>query len=140
MSIPGELIAFLTGFPVLLAHLAIGLAVFVAAAAAYALTSRARDVEQVRLGNAATAALFAATLLSLALPIARALASSSSLLDVALWSLAAGLVQLALFGLCDLLLAGLTARIRDEKDLSASVLLGGARLAAAILLCAAISV
>lgn len=140
MMIPAELIAFVAGFPVMLAHLAIALGAFVLAGAVYSLTSRAADIAQVRQGNAAASVLYGATLLALALPIARALSSSSGYIDIALWSLAAGLAQLALFGVCDLLLAGLTARIRDDADMAASALLGAARLATALLLSAAISV
>ena len=63
--------------------------------------------------------------------------ASTGLLDIAIWTGAAGLVQLTLFGLVDLILAGLTARIRDEQDMSGAILLGAARISVAWLFCSA---
>jgi putative membrane protein len=140
MIVLPEVIAFVAGFPILLAHLALTLAVFVAAAAILSLTSRGEEVQQVRDGNPASAVLYGASLLALALPAAKALSASTGFLDILLWCGASELVQLVLFTLADLVLAGLTARVRDEEDMAAAVLLGAARLALAVLLSAGLTV
>jgi len=139
MTTPPELIAFVAGFPVLLAHLGIGLGALLFWSTVYSLLSRGREIGQIRDGNAASAVIFGASLLAISLPIARTLATATGLIDAALWATAAGLVQLALFALVDLILAGLTARIRDQADTSAAILLGGARLATAWLFSAALA-
>ena len=138
MTTPPELIAFVAGYPLLLAHLGIALAGFVLWSAIYTLTSRGQEISQIREGNPASPIVYGATLLALALPLGHAVSGSSGLVDIGIWVAAAGLVQLTLFGVVDLILAGLTARIRDEADTSGAILLGCARLAVAWLFAAAL--
>jgi len=137
MSIPPELIAFVAGFPILLAHLGIAVTAFIMWAAVYTLLSRGKEIAQIQNGNPASSVIYGATLFALAVPLGRALSASTGLLDIAIWTGAAGLVQLTLFGLVDLILAGLTARIRDEQDMSGAILLGAARISVAWLFCSA---
>ena len=139
MSTPPEIIAFVAGFPILLAHLSIGLLAFVVWAFVYTLCSRGQEISQIRDGNQGSAVLYGVTLLGLALPLARALTSANGWLDMAVWSGAAGLVQLTLYAVTDLVLAGLSGRVRDTGDVSAAVLLGAARLATAWLFSAALT-
>ncbi len=139
MSTPPEIIAFVAGFPILLAHLGIGLLAFVVWAFVYTLCSRGQEISQIRDGNQGSAVLYGVTLLGLALPLARALTSANGWLDMAVWSGAAGLVQLTLYAVTDLVLAGLSGRVRDTGDVSAAVLLGAARLATAWLFSAALA-
>jgi putative membrane protein len=70
--------------------------------------------------------------------MAFALAASTSLLEVALWSVSTAVVQLFLFWLVDLVFHGLPQRVR-EGDVGAAALLVGARLATAGLLAAAVA-
>ncbi len=140
MTTPPELIAFVAGYPLLLAHLGMGLAGFMVWSAIYTLLSRGQEISQIRDGNPASATLYGVTLLSLALPMGAVIASSTGIIDMAIWCAATGLVQLTLFALVDLVLAGLAARVRDEADLSAAVLLGAARLAVAWMFAAALKV
>jgi putative membrane protein len=140
MSIPPELIAFVAGFPILLAHLGIAVTAFILWAAVYTLLSRGQEIAQIQNGNPASSVIYGATLLALAVPLGRALSTSTGLLDIAIWTGAAGLVQLTLFGLVDLILAGLTARIRDEQDVSGAILLSAARISVAWLFCSSFMV
>ncbi len=139
MSTPPEIIAFVAGFPILLAHLGIGLGAFVVWAFIYTVCSRGQEISQIQDGNQGSAVLYGVTLFALVLPLARALTSANGWLDMAVWAGVAGLVQLTLFALTDLILAGLSARIRDTGDVSAAVLLVAARLATAWLLSAALT-
>ena len=90
MSTPPEIIAFVAGFPILLAHLGIGLLAFVVWAFVYTLCSRGQEISQIRDGNQGSAVLYGVTLMGLALPLARALTSANGWLDMAVWSGAAG--------------------------------------------------
>ena len=133
-----ELDAWASGFPVMLLHGAVALAVFAGGAALYTLFTPHHEIRLVREGNAAAGVSFGAVLLSLALPLAFALAGSTSLLEVALWGVSTAVVQLFLVWLADLALHGLPLRMR-EGDLGAAVLLAAARLAVAALLAGAVA-
>ncbi len=133
-----EIDAWASGFPVVLLHAGVTLAIFAVGAALYALVSPHREFQQVRKGNAAAALSFGGMLAGLALPLAFALAASTSLLEIALWSISTAVVQLFLFWLVDLVFHGLPRRVR-EGDVGAAALLVGARLATAGLLAAAVA-
>ena len=130
--------AWASGFPVMLLHGAVTLAVFAAASALYALVTPHGELQRAREGNPAAAVSFGAVLLSLALPLAFALAASTSVLEVALWGVSTAVVQLFLIWLIDLVFRGLPQRVR-EGNLGAAGLLAAARLAVAALLAAAVA-
>ena len=133
-----ELDAWASGFPVMLLHAGVALAIFAGAAALYALFSPQRELQLVREANPAAAISFGGVLVGLALPLAFALAASTSALEVALWCVGAAVAQLFLFWLVDLVFHGLPKRAR-EGDISAAVVLSAARLATAALLAAAVA-
>jgi putative membrane protein len=133
-----ELDAWASGFPVMLLHGAVALAIFAGGAALYALITPHREIQLVRDGNPAAAVSFGAVLVGLALPLAFALAASTSLLEAALWCVSTAIVQLFLIWLIDLIFVGLPQRVR-EGDIAAAVLLAAARLASAALLAAAVT-
>ena len=89
MSIPPELIAFVAGFPILLAHLGIAVTAFILWAAVYTLLSRGQEIAQIQNGNPASSVIYGATLFALAIPLGRALSASTGLLDIAIWTGAA---------------------------------------------------
>jgi putative membrane protein len=138
MNLPPELLAFAAGFPLALAHLGAALAVLIVFLALYSLTSDGQEIGQIRDGNPASALVYGLTFLSIALPIGKALTGSESLISAGLWMAAAGLSQVVLIRLADLVLRGLSARIRDEAEIPAAALLGSARLALAWLLASAL--
>ena len=133
-----ELAAWATGFPVTLLHVAVTLAILAAGAALYALLTPHREIQLIREGNPAAALSFGGVLIGLALPLAFALAASTSLLEIALWGAATAAVQLALFWVVDLILQGLPQRIR-EGEVAAAALLVAAKLAVAAILAAAVA-
>ncbi len=133
-----ELDAWASGFPVMLLHAGVTLAIFAAGAALYALFTPNREIRLVRDGNPAAAISFGGVLVGLALPLAFALAASTSLVEIALWGGSTAIVQLFLFWLIDLVLHGLPQRVR-EGDIGAAALLAAARLAVAALLAGAVA-
>src|SRR5690348_1612399 len=99
-----ELQAWASGFPISLLHVAVTLAILVAGSAFYALVTPHKELQLIREGNAAAAISFGGVLVGLAIPLAFALASSTSLVEIALWGATTTVVQLALFWLTDLVL------------------------------------
>ena len=133
-----ELQAWASGFPITLLHVGVTLAILAAGAALYALVTPHREIQLIRDGNAAAAVSFGGVLLGLAIPLAFALAASTSLVEIALWGATTTAVQLALFWVTDLVLHGLPQRIR-EGEIAAAVLLVAAKLAVAAILAAAVT-
>ena len=133
-----ELQAWASGFPITLLHVGVTLLILLAGASLYALLTPHREIQLIREGNAAAALSFSGVLVALALPLAFAMAASTSLLEIGLWGATTTAIQLALFWLTDLILHGLPQRIR-EGEMAAAALLVGAKLAAAAILAAAVT-
>jgi putative membrane protein len=134
-----EVQAFAAGFPVTLLHAAVSLILLVFGVAAYGLLSPLKEVGLIREGSAAAAISFAAALLGLAIPLAVSLTASASWVEIVLWGASLVVVQLLLFRLIDLLLTGMPQRVRaGETD--AALLLAAARIAAALILAAAVAI
>jgi putative membrane protein len=133
-----EIQAFATGFPLTLLHAALTLLILVAGTAVYVLLTPHREIALIREGNAAAALSLGGVMVGLAVPLAVSLSGSTSLVDIALWGAATVFVQLLVFRLVDLVLRGLPQRISDG-EISAAVLLAGAKLATALVLAAAVA-
>jgi putative membrane protein len=133
-----EVQAFAAGFPVMLLHLAATLGLLVLGAVIYAALTPWKEIELIREGNAAAAVAFAGVLVGLAIPLAVSLTSSTSLREIGLWGAATVAIQLLAFRVVDAILNGLPQRIR-EGEVSAAVLLVGAKLATALILASALA-
>ncbi|MBN8529435.1 MAG: DUF350 domain-containing protein [Caulobacterales bacterium] len=133
-----EVQAFASGFPVMVLHLGVTLGLLILGALIYALLTPWREIALIRDGNPAAAVAFAGVLLGLAIPLAVSLSVSTSVRDVALWGVATLVLQLLAFRIVDLILTGLPQRIQDG-EISAAVLLVGAKLATALILSAALT-
>jgi putative membrane protein len=116
----------------------VALAILIAGAAIYALVTPHREIQLIREGNAAAALSFGGVLVGIALPLAFALAASTSVVEILLWGVTTIVIQLALFWLVDLVLRGLPERIK-RGEVAAAALLVGAKLAVAAILAAAVS-
>ena len=132
-----ELDAWATGFPIMLLHAGLMLAILFLGAALYGALTPYREIQLIREGNSAAAISFGGVLAGLALPLAFALASSKSWLDVLLWGVTTTLVQLFLFWLTDLIFHGLPQRVRGG-DIAAAALMAAAKLAVAAILAGAV--
>jgi putative membrane protein len=133
-----EVQAFASGFPVTLIHAGVTLVMLAAGAVIYALLTPYKEVHLIREGNAAAAISYGGVIIGLAAPLAVSLSASPSVLEIVVWGLATTAVQLLVFRVTDLCLAGLPARIQDG-DVAAAALLTSARLASALILAAAVS-
>jgi putative membrane protein len=133
-----ELDAWASGFPLTLLHVSVALVILAAGAALYAVMTPHREIQLIREGNTAAALSFGGVLVGIALPLAFALAASTSVLEIALWGATTVVLQLALFWVVDLLLRGLPQRIK-QGEVAAAALLVAAKLAVAAILAAAVS-
>jgi putative membrane protein len=133
-----EIQAFASGFPTTVLHLAVTLGLLAAGAIIYALLTPWKEIALIREGNAAAAVAFAGVLVGLAAPLAVSLSVSTSVRDIVIWGVATVVLQLLAFRVVDLLLTGLPQRIR-EGEISAAVLLVGAKLSTALILAAALT-
>jgi putative membrane protein len=133
-----EVQAFASGFPVMVLHLAVTLALLVAGATVYALLTPWKEIALIRDGNPAAAVAFSGVLIGLAIPLAVSLSVSTSVHDIAIWGVATVVLQLFAFRIVDVLLTGLPQRIQDG-EVPAAVLLVGAKLATALILSAALT-
>jgi putative membrane protein len=130
--------AFASGFPIMVMHLVVTLLLLAAGATVYALMTPWKEVALIRDGNPAAALAFAGVLLGLAIPLAISLSVSTSVRDIAIWGVATLVLQLLAFRVVDLLLTGLPQRIKDGQ-MSAAIVLVGAKLATAVVLSAALT-
>jgi len=133
-----EISAWAAGFPLTLLHVAVALIILAGGAALYAFVTPHHEIRLIREGNTAAALSFGGVLVGIALPLAFALAASTSVVEIALWGATTVVVQLSLFWLVDLVLRGLPQRIK-QGEVAAAALLVGAKLAVAAILAAAVS-
>lgn len=133
-----EVQAFASGFPVMVLHLAVTLGLMLAGAVIYAMLTPWKEIALIREGNSAAAVAFAGVLIGLAIPLAVSLSVSTSVRDIAIWGVATVVLQLFAFRIVDMVLTGLPQRIQ-EGEISAAVLLVGAKLATALILAAALT-
>ena len=133
-----EVQAFATGFPITLLHAAATLVMLFVGAFVYSILTPYKEIHQIREGNSAASVAYGGVIICLAIPLAASMAASNSVSQIILWGGATVLLQLLVGRLIDFLLAGLPARI-NEGEVSAAVLLVSAKLAASLVLAAAIS-
>ncbi len=133
-----EIQAFGTAFPITLLHAAVTLILLFIGASDNSLLTPNKEIKQIREGNSAAAVAFRGVIIGLAIPLAASMAASTSSREIMLWGGATILLQLFVFRLVDFLLAGLPNRI-NEGEVSAAVLLVAAKLAAALVLAAAVA-
>lgn len=89
-------------------------------------------------GNAAAGLVLAGSIVSLAIPLAATLATSTALLDIVIWGLIALVLQLVTFGLMTLCIRDLRAQI-VAGNIAAACPLAAAQIAIALLNAAAVA-
>lgn len=133
-----EIQAFATGFPITLLHAGVTSLILFLAAALYVLLTPHREITLIREGNAAAAVSLSGVLVGLAIPLAVSLNASTSVVEIGVWGVSTVMVQLLVFRLVDMVLRGLPQRIQ-EGEISAAVLLVGAKVATALVVAAAVA-
>jgi putative membrane protein len=130
--------SFLTGFPVLLLHFAVTLAILAAGVALYHLITPYHELRLIGGGNTAAAISFSAAIVGLAIPLAVCMATSVNVWDIVLWGVVTLLIQLLAFRIGDALLKDLPTRI-ESGEIGAAVLVLGIKIAIALINAAAVA-
>jgi putative membrane protein len=133
-----EIQAFATGFPVTMLHAFTTLFLLLIGSVIYALLTPYKEIRQIKEGNHAAAVGFGGVIIGLAIPLAASMAASTSFREIILWGGSTILLQLIVFRLVDFSLKGLPERI-NERETAAAVLLVAAKLAASLILAAAVA-
>ena len=130
--------SFLAGFPVLLMHFLVTIAMLIVGVTIYIWITPHKDVALVRAGNVAAAISLSGAILGLAIPLAMSMSVSVNVADIVIWGLLTLVIQLIVFRLADLILRDLSARI-EAGEVAAALLLSSIKLAVAVITAAAVS-
>jgi putative membrane protein len=129
--------AFATGLPVFLFHGSIAILIWLAGLGLYVIITPHDELRLIRENNVAAGLSLGAAVLGIALPIAAALSSSHSLLDLAVWGITSLILQLVAFRAVDLGVKDLSARIANG-EMAATTTLVGVKLSVALMTAAAL--
>jgi len=132
------MLEYLAAVPNFLIYLATSGALLVAFMAAYTLATPQQDLALIRKGNVCASLVFSGTLIGFALPLASALAHSVNLIDLALWSFVACVVQ----GVVSLVLRFLVRDLRGHVEAdhtSVGIMMASMKIAAGLLNAAAMT-
>tara|TARA_R110002072_G_scaffold18725_2_gene69809 strand:- start:480 stop:893 length:414 start_codon:yes stop_codon:yes gene_type:complete len=129
--------SFLSGFPVLMLHSSVTLAMLAIATVVYIRITPYDDIALIRDGNQAVAVSLSAAVLGLALPLAFCMATSVNVWDIVVWGAVTLFLQLVAYRVVDLLLRGLPQRIQNG-EVSAATFLASVKLSVAAVNAAAV--
>jgi putative membrane protein len=129
--------SFLSGFPVLMLHSSVTLAMLATATVVYIRITPYDDIALIRDGNQAVAVSLSAAVLGLALPLAFCMATSVNVWDIVIWGAVTLFLQLVAYRVVDLLLRGLPQRIQNG-EVSAATFLASVKLSVAAVNAAAV--
>ena len=137
-AMDASLHGFANGFPVFALHGAITVAILLVGLTVHNLLTPYKELRLVRQNNAAAGLSLGGAIVSLAIPLSFAMASSLNWADIVLWGVLTVLVQLFALRVVDVLLPDLPRRIRDGEMAAATVLVG-MKLAFGFILAAAVA-
>ena len=126
------------GFPVLLTHLGITTALFLAGVAIYVWLTPYKEITLIRAGNNAAAITLSGQMLALVIPLGSMMAHSVSVPDIVLWGIVTVILQLIAFAAVAIVIRHLPQAIERGETASALVLACG-QIVAGVLNAAAMS-
>ena len=130
--------SFLAGFPVLLLHFAVTLAMLGLGVLVYQKITPYHEMDLIRGGNNAAAISLSGAIVGLALPLAVCMARSVNVWDIMIWGIVALIIQLLAYRIGDLVLKGLEDRI-ENNEIGAAILVAAIKLAVAMINAAAVA-
>ena len=130
--------AFLAGFPILMLHSAVTIAMLVAGVLIYMWITPWDEIKLIRDGNTAAAVSMGGAVIGLALPLAFAMSGSVSVYEILIWGPVTLVLQIAAYWIADIVLRDLPKRI-EQGEMGAAVLLVPIKIAAAAINAAAVS-
>ena len=130
--------SFLSGFPVLLLHFSVTVAMLAIGVAIYTAVTPFEELRLVREGNVAAAVSLSGAVLGMAIPLAFCMAGSVNVYDILIWGSVTLALQLLTYEVADVMLSGLPARI-EAGELAPSLVLVAVKLAVAAINAAAVA-
>lgn len=130
--------SFLSGFPILILHFIVTVAMLAAGVIVYTWITPHRELEMVRAGNVAAAISLSGAVLGISIPLAFCMAVSVNVFDILVWGAVTVVIQLAAYFATDLIMRDLPARI-DQGEVAPALLLVAVKLAIAAITAAGVS-
>ena len=130
--------SLMSGFPVLILHLAATTAIVIVGVAIYVAITPYHEFTLIRSGNLAAAISLSGAIVGIAVPLAFCMAASVSVLDILVWGTVTLVLQLIAYKATDLLLRGLPERI-EKDEIGPALVLVSIKLAVAAVNAAAVS-
>lgn len=130
--------SFIVGFPVLLLHFSVTIAMLGIGVWIYQLITPYHELKLIRAGNNAAAISLSGAIVGLALPLAMCMARSVSVWDIIVWGLVTLVIQLLAYRVGDVVIKGLPARI-EAGEIGAAILVVAIKLAVAMINAAAVA-
>jgi putative membrane protein len=130
--------AFVAGFPILILHSSVTIAMLVAGVLIYMWITPWDELKLIRAGNTAAAVSMGGAVIGLALPLAFAMSASVSVYEILIWGPVTLALQIFAYRIADVVLKDLPKRI-DDGEMGAAVLLVSIKLAAAAINAAAVA-
>ena len=130
--------SFLAGFPVLMLHSSLTLAMLVAGTVVYVWITPWDELALIRAGNTAAAVSLGGAIIGLALPLAFAMSVSVGVWDILIWGPVTLVLQVIAYRITDLVLKDIPDRI-EAGEMGAAVLMVSIKLAVAAINAAAVS-
>ena len=130
--------SFLSGFPVLLLHFAVTMAMLAIGVTIYHFVTPYHELHLVRSGNTAAAVSISAAIVGMAIPLAICMATSVSVWDIVTWGVVTLLIQILAYRIADAMLKDLPTRI-ENGEIGAAIMVVGIKLSVAFINAAAIA-
>lgn len=130
--------SFVAGFPILMLHSSVTIAMLIAGVLLYIWITPWDEMTLIRDGNTAAAVSLGGAIIGLAIPLAFAMSASVSVYEILIWGPFTLLLQIIAFRIADLLLRNLPSRI-EAGEIGAATLLVSIKLAVAAINAAAVS-
>ena len=128
---------FVKGFPDFLIHGGVTLALLMAGCIVHMLLTPMKEMQLIRAGNVSAGISVGAVIVGLAVPMSACLATATTVYDILIWGVVAILLQVLAFRASDLLLRDLPKRI-ERDEVGAALVLAGVKIAAAMIMAAAL--
>jgi putative membrane protein len=131
--------SFLTGFPILILHFSITVALLAIGITIYIFLTPIREITLIRENNLAAAVSFGGAVIALAIPLASAMSSSVNVTDILVYGVVALVLQLVCDKAAGWMLRDLPGRIA-KGELAASIVLISLKLGVSAINAAALNV
>ncbi|MFT5488512.1 MAG: putative membrane protein [Paracoccaceae bacterium] len=130
--------SFLAGFPVLLLHFAVTLAMLGIGVTIYLFVTPYHELRLIRSGNTAAAVSISGAIVGMAIPLAICMATSVNIWDIVIWGIVTLLIQVLAYRIGDVLLKDAPTRI-ENGEMGAAILIVSIKLAISFINAAAVA-